>query len=196
VALERQDGAWQRTEAILPAAPAGPPVVRGNSIFAATGGERGAASAEFVRVDLRTRRSEERLATVWRTPLPGRPVGGPLLAGNLVVASLGPDGIAACSAETGGPAWRSHVVGTLVAATGRLVWCLDDMNNLTALDLATGLPRFSLCLGCFTLPVVNTASDAIILASPQGLVVSLAPAVREQPPAPAPARDTKPVRKT
>jgi outer membrane protein assembly factor BamB len=176
VTLQQTPGGWNRFEEELPAAPAGPPVVRGASLFATTGGERGAASAEFVRVDLISKRNE-RLATVWRTPLPGRPVGGPLLAGSLVVVSLGPDGIAACTADTGAPAWRSHVVGTPVAATGRLVWCLDDMGGLTALDLATGLPRFSLCLGGFTVPVVNTATDRLVLASPRGLVVSLAPAV-------------------
>jgi outer membrane protein assembly factor BamB len=198
VALERDSGRWNRFAEDLPAPPAGPPVVRGKSIFAATGGDGGAASTEFVRVDLivdENKRPED-VATVWRTPLPGRPVGGPLLAGDLVVVSLGPDGIAACSADTGAPAWRSHVVGTLVAATGRLAWCLDDMGGLTALDLASGLPRFSLCLGGFTVPVVNTATDRLVLASPRGLVVSLAPAVPEPPPAPAPKPRAKPARKT
>jgi outer membrane protein assembly factor BamB len=195
VAIEPSANGWNRFQEELPAAPAGPPVVRGTSLFATTGGDRGAATAEFVRIDL-VRERNERLATVWRTPLPGRPVGGPLLAGGLVVASLGPDGIAACAADTGAPAWRSHVVGTIVAATGRLVWCLDDMGGLTALDLATGLPRFSLCLGGFTVPVVNTATDRLVLASPRGLVVSLAPAVPEPPPAPPPAQQAKPARKT
>ena len=195
VALEPSANGWNRFEEELPDAPAGPPVVRGTSLFAVTGADRNAATTEFVRVDL-VRKRNEKLATIWRTPLPGRPIGGPLLAGGLVVVALGPDGIAACTADTGAPAWRSHVVGTLVAATGRLVWCLDDMGGLTALDLATGLPRFSLCPGGFTMPVVNTATDRLVLASPRGLVVSLAPAVPEPPPAPPPAQQAKPARKT
>jgi len=48
------------------------------------------------------------------------------------------------------------------------------------------MPGPQMCLGSFTLPVANTVDERLILASPDGLVVSLAPrrTVSAVPPAP------------
>jgi hypothetical protein len=49
------------------------------------------------------------------------------------------------------------------------------VGRLTGIDAATGERRERFCLGDFKLPVVNQATDSLILASPSGAVVSLKP---------------------
>ena len=79
-------------------------------------------------------------------------------------------------------------MGRPVAITGDQVWCLEATGFLVARDLATGARLGRLCLGCFTIPVVNTTSERLVLASPGGLVVSLAArrTVAAEPPVPQP----------
>lgn len=154
----------------------GPPIVRGGEIHFAT------ADGGLARVDLNAK-NRPGLRIAWGSRLPDRPSSGPLVSGDVVVVGLGPSGCAAYSAVDGHELWRSPLVGTLVALAGGRAWMLDIMGRLTALDLATGSRRQSLCLGCLTLPVVNTLDERLLLASPGGLIVSLAP-----PPAPAPPR--------
>lgn len=85
--------------------------------------------------------------------------------------------------------WRSPcgVGGRFVAVVGDRVWFVDRVNRLASVDVATGEPREWMPLGDFTLPVVNPRGDRLVLASPDGLVVSLAPrrtvAVLPVPPA-------------
>jgi hypothetical protein len=102
--------------------------------------------------------------------------------GDVVVVALGPAGVVGLSMADGRVLWKSDLAGTPVAIVGRGVWLHDTVGRLTALDVATGSRLRSLRLGCFTLPVINTLTERIILASPQGLVASLAP-----PPTPAAA---------
>jgi hypothetical protein len=67
------------------------------------------------------------------------------------------------------------------------------MNMLTAVSLADGQPEASLDPGPFTLPVPNRVSDRLVLASPRGLLVSLAPRLNpEAEPAPAAPRPGDP----
>lgn len=139
------------------------------------------------------------LQETWRTALPFPPTAGPLVLGNTVVVSLGGDGIMAFSALDGTALWSSCVDGTVIAGTGTRLWCLDRMGRLTGIDVDTGMPSEWLCLGAFTLPVVNGITDRLVLASPDGLLVSLAsrltvpavpdlpPAAENQPPPPDPA---------
>lgn len=189
VALERTPLGWIRHA--LPESPtpswvrrspvalAGPPAVRDAAVFIAT------ASGFVARVDLNAT-NRPGLRTTWQTPLPARASSGPLAGGDAVVVALGPEGIAALSAADGRELWRTGFVGTPVAVTGGRIWAIDSVGRLTALDLATGSRRQSLDLGCFTLPVVNTLTERIVLASPQGLVASLAPPA--PPAAPAAAK--------
>jgi len=110
----------------------------------------------------------------WYTPLNEQPEGGPLIGRGTVVLSLGPAGMVALSARTGEVLWRTPEAGRPLAIVGSRVWVHDASGFLTARDLATGSRRARLCRGCFTLPVVNTVSERLVLASPGGLVISLA----------------------
>jgi outer membrane protein assembly factor BamB len=185
VALDRIETGWDRSEFDLGAGPVSQPPVRGRSMFAAVGREA-ATEPTLVRIDLRPG-GVDRLRLGWWTPLPDRPEQGPMLGGDTLVVSLGPAGIAAYSAETGAALWRSCVTGTIVSVGGDRAWVIDETGRLSGLDLASGTAREWLALGCLTVPVVNLASDRLVLASPTGLVVSLAPVNRLPPPAADPA---------
>jgi hypothetical protein len=80
----------------------------------------------------------------------------------------------------------------VLAVTGDRIWIIDRTGRLAGLDLATGDRRERLCLGGFSFPVVNAASDRLILASPDGLLVSLAPRRPAAPPAAPPPAATPP----
>jgi outer membrane protein assembly factor BamB len=160
---------WTRSEFDLGSSPSGPLVVRGATIYAAT--ERG----DLARIDDPPPDDVHELAATWHVELPQPPEGGPLVGGDTVVVSLGDEGIMAFSAATGDQRWRSCLAGRLVSVTGNRVWCVDRVGRLSSLDLATGMPSEWLCLGSFTVPVANTVDGRLILASPDGLVVSLAP---------------------
>ena len=177
---EETEAEWARTEFDLGAAPAGPLVVRAKSIFAAT------TRGDLARVDDPPPDDVHSFKAVWHVVLPYPPEGGPLVGGDTVVVSLGDEGIMAFSAETGDERWRSCLAGRLVSITGNHVWFVDRVGRLSSLDLATGMPGPQMCLGSFTLPVANTVDERLILASPDGLVVSLAPrrTVSAVPPVP------------
>jgi outer membrane protein assembly factor BamB len=102
--------------------------------------------------------------------------------------SLGDLGIAAYSAETGSELWHTCLTGKILAIGGGRVWLIDELGKLSAFDLADGSPRERLCLGPFTLPVVNRHSERLVLASPSGMVVSLSPRATGTP-TPAEAGD-------
>lgn len=173
---------WTRMEFELGAPPAGPLVVRGSTIYAAT------TRGDLARIDDPPPADVHDFSVTWHVVLPQPPDGGPLVGGDTVAISLGDEGILAFAAETGDERWRSCVAGRLVSITGERVWCVDRVGRLASLDLATGMPGGWLCLGGFTLPVANTVDDRLILASPDGLMVSLAPrrTVAAAPPPPAP----------
>ena len=185
VALERSQFGWTRHQLPESSPPtwvrqpavalAGPPVVRGDSVFIAT------AAGGLARVDLNAA-NRPGLRTAWAAAAHDRVTAGPLVSDDVVLVALGPAGLAAFSAADGRELWRTDLVGTPVALAGGRAWVVDELGRLTAIDLATGSRRQSLCLGCFTLPVVNPLSDRIVLASPGGLIVSLAlPAALPRP---------------
>jgi outer membrane protein assembly factor BamB len=187
---------WKRMEFDLGAPLVGPLVVRGTTIFAAT------TNGDLARIDDAPEKDVHDLSATWNIVLPAPPDGGPLLSGETLVVSLGDEGTLAVSAATGEHLWRSCVAGRLVATTGNRVWCVDRVGRLVSLDLATGVTSEWMCLGSFTLPVTNTFSERLILASPDGLLVSLAPrrttsalaapAGSDAAPADAPAADGPP----
>lgn len=178
VALERSQFGWVRhqlPDSIAPTwvrqpatALAGPPVARGKSVFIATAG------GGLARIDLDPEKHVG-LRAAWTASAPDRATSGPLVSGDVVLVALGPAGLAAFSAIDGRELWRTDLVGTPVALAGGRAWVIDEVGRLTAVDLASGSRRQSLCLGCFTLPVINPLSERIVLASPGGLLVSLAP---------------------
>jgi len=192
------------------AEPAGPPAVRGDTIYVATKSGR----LEALRP---SQSSGGDLERAWLQPvfLPGTPQSGPVVAGDRVIVSLGDEGIVAYSATPDdlasrlalqadqsrdnadarqdqdgdaapatpaavartGLLWRTPcgVGGRLVAVVGQRVWFVDAVGRLASVDVATGEPRECLPLGSFTLPVNNAGGDRLVLASPDGLLVSLAP---------------------
>lgn len=187
VVLDMIDGTWVRHQIPreLPAGAAGTlvgsPLVRGKEIYVVT------TPGGIARVDLDPE-GRQGLVAVWRGLLPGRPDAAPLRAGEVLVVSLGVDGLAAYSTQTGDLLWTSPRTGRLVAASADRVWIVDAVGRLAALDVGTGTPVARACLGCFTLPVTNAASDRIVIASPGGLVVSLAPRAAAPRPATDPPR--------
>ncbi len=195
VTLQDVELNWERFEFGLnsPAVPT--PIVRGASIFVAT------QAADLARVDVREAGGTG-LRTGWHVVLDEPPDAGPFVGGDTVVVSLGDGGLAAFAAETGTPLWRSDVAGRILAIAGDRVWIIDRTSRLAGIDLASGERRERICLGGFSFPVANTATDRLILASPDGLLVSLAPrrpaaapAAKnpEPPPAEPPAAEAEPV---
>lgn len=165
--LEPTPADWQRHEFSLESPPVGLPVIRGASIFVAT------ANGDLARIELR--KPDDAMRTKWHVLLYEQPDAAPLLAGKALVVSMGEAGISAYSAEDGSELWHSHFPGRILAAGGSRVWVLDRTGRLSGLDAADGTLRERTCLGGFSLPVLNTADDRLVLASPEGLIVSLAP---------------------
>ena len=186
-ATVKDEKQWRQLEFDLGSPVVGSMVVRDRSVFVAT--EKG----ELCRID-EPDGSPFEFKQAWRVTLPYRPGAGPLVGGDTVAISLGGDGIMAFSAAKGRERWRSCHAGRLVSINGTRVWCIDAVGRLSSLDLATGMPAEWMCLGSFTLPVVNTVDDRLILASPDGLLVSLAPrrTVSVVPPPAPPEPNWKP----
>lgn len=204
-AIVRTTDASERLDFDLGSPASGPPVVRDGDIFVATkAGDiaritrspRGLTANSGV---MTGRGADGKPVTVsytgWHTVIDEVPEGSPLVGGDTVVVSLGPAGVAAFAAATGDLLWQEPAMGRPVAITGDQVWCLEATGFLVARDLATGARLGRLCLGCFTIPVVNTTSERLVLASPGGLVVSLAPrrTVAAEPPVSQPPVPQPPV---
>ncbi len=157
----------------------GPPVLRGTDAFVATrAGDvaRIARSPSGLRASTgigRNADGEEVAYTGWHTVIDGEPEGSPMVGGNAVVVSLGPAGMAALDATTGELLWRCPQAGIPLAILGGRVWCLDATGFLSARDLRTGCRVARLCVGGFTVPVIDPAGERLVLASPEGVVVSL-----------------------
>lgn len=171
----------RRLEFDLGSPASGPPVVVGKDVYVATrAGD--IARITFVSAGLtanagvyRDAAGEEVKFSGWHTILEAVPEGSPLVSGTTVVVSLGPWGIAGFDVANGELRWQVPNVGRPLAITDSRVWCLDETGFLVARDLMSGGTRERLCLGEFTIPVVNTVSERLVLASPKGLVASLAP---------------------
>ena len=96
-------------------------------------------------------------------------------SGDTVLVPLATVGLMALAAADGKRLWtHPRQVQLLTVTSGRL-WCIDDMGRLATLDPADGRRLQQFCLTPFRVPVVNDTSDRLILASPGGIVASLAP---------------------
>ncbi|MFM8284604.1 MAG: PQQ-binding-like beta-propeller repeat protein [Planctomycetaceae bacterium] len=200
VALEEDPAGWQRNEFSLNSAPAGPAAIRGAAVFVTT------AAGDLARIDSLAQGGGG-LRLAWHVRLDHRPDDGPFLADGLVIVSLGEAGMRAYSVETGELAWETCLPGTIVAVCAGRIWYFDKAQRLASLDAATGAPHAPTCLGGFTVAVQSRIADRLILASPDGAIVSLSPrgsaAARRDAaarhalpppaePAPAPATDPSP----
>jgi len=166
VVIDRSEDAWQRNEFFLDARPAGRPLVHDGGIFAAT------AEGDLVRID-ELEIAGGGLRLTWRVFLDTRPEGPLFVDGDKLVVSLGDEGIAVFSTKTGEQLGRTWRHGRIVAVAAGRIWLVDRIGRLVSLDLETGEVRDRLCLGGFTFPVANQATDRLILASPSGAIVSL-----------------------
>jgi outer membrane protein assembly factor BamB len=167
VILEPTEADWQRHEFFLESAPVGRPVIRDTAIFVAT------ANRDLARIEMR--KPDNAMRTKWHVILYERPDAAPILAGKAVVVSQGEAGISAYSAEDGSVLWHSHFPGRILAASTGRIWVLDRTGRLSSLDATDGTLRERVCLGGFSFPVLNTSTDRLVLATPGGLIVSLAP---------------------
>ena len=180
-AIEPANKGWARHEFHLRQQPNGPVLVVDQTIFAAT------ITGELARFE----DAPGGLRLSWRTLLEtslhaNQPQPQLMLKDKTLIVSLGEAGIAAHDAETGKRMtyedatgqqhlWHSPLEATLLAIVGDKIWCYDRVNRLTALRLTDGQPVAFLAPGPFTVPVVNRATERLVLASPRGLLASLAP---------------------
>lgn len=202
-ALVRSANANERFDFDLGAPASGSPVVAGGDVFVATkAGDvaritvspRGLTATSGVVVVKGDDGKDKEVPFIgWHTVIDEVPEGSPVVGANTVVVSLGPSGLAAFDAETGELVWQEPAAGQPLVITGDRVWCLEATGFLVARDLSTGARLGRLCLGCFTLPVINPTGERLVLASPGGLVVSLAPrrTVAPQPPVPQPPAEAQ-----
>jgi outer membrane protein assembly factor BamB len=168
VALEENRYGWQRNEFDLNSSPAGPAAIRDSALFVST------VNSDLARIDSLAQAGGG-LRLVWHVRLDHQPDDGPFLADGVVVVSLGEAGMRAYSVETGELVWETCLPGRIVAFAAGRIWFLDRSGRLASLDAATGAPRDLLCLGGFTVAVPSRMADRLVLASPDGAVVSLSP---------------------
>lgn len=179
---------WQRSTFDLGGPPAGGPLVDGKTIFMAT--NPGRSASDIIRIDL----LPIGLVYRWRAPLGDSVAGAIRLAGDTLLVPLATGGMAGLASDDGKRLWMHEPQVKLLTITSQRLWCIDAMGRLTTLDPATGGRLQQFCLGPFKIPVVNSTSDRLVLASAGGVVASLAPravaaAAATPEPAEAPAKD-------
>lgn len=164
---------WMREEFTLGRPPAGRPLIvveeSRTAIFVAA--NTGPSASDVIAIDL----VANGLVFAWREPLDDAVAGGVMRSGDTVLVPLATGGLTALAAADGKRLWtHPRQVQLLTVTSGRL-WCIDDMGRLATLDPADGRRIEQFCLTPFRVPVVNDTTDRLILASPGGIVASLAP---------------------
>ena len=171
-ALEPAEKGWERHEFFLRDSPNGPVAVHDAVAFAAT--EKG----ELVRFEDGPRG----LRLTWRFLLetslhPNQKRPQLMVHNEILLVSLGEEGIAAHNSSTGERLWKTSLQAKFLACIGSHLWCYDTQNRITAIRLRDGIADAWLCPGPFTIPITNRSSERLILASPRGLLASLRPRV-------------------
>ena len=171
-AIEPAEEGWERHEFFLRDNPNGPVAVHGTVVFAAT--EKG----ELARFE----DASGGLRLTWRFLLetslhPNQKRPQLLVHDEILLVSLGEEGIAAHQSSTGERLWKTPLQADFLACIGSHLWCYDTQNRITAIRLRDGIEDAWLCPGPFTIPVTNRSSERLILASPRGLLASLRPRV-------------------
>jgi hypothetical protein len=111
----------------------------------------------------------------WQQPLDDAVAGGATRSGEMILVPLATGGLAALAAADGKRLWTHPQQVQLLTVTSKRLWCIDDMGRLATLDPADGRRLEQFCLTPFRVPVVNDTTDRLILASPGGVIASLAP---------------------
>ena len=171
-AIEPAEKGWERHEFFLRDNPNGPVAVQGAVAFAAT--EKG----ELVRFE----DAPGGLRLTWRFLLetrlhPNQKRPQLMVHDEILLVSLGEEGIAAHQSSTGERLWKTALQAEFLACIGSHLWCYDTQNRITAIRLRDGIEDAWLCTGPFTIPVTNRSSERLILASPRGLLASFRPRV-------------------
>jgi outer membrane protein assembly factor BamB len=164
---------WVRAEFTLGRSPAGRPLISttagDKAIFMAC--NMGPAASDVIRISL----LPSGLVFAWITPLDDAVAGGAIRSGDAILVPLATGGLAALAAADGKRLWtHPRRVQLLTVTSGRL-WCIDDMGRLATLDPADGRRLEQFCLTPFRVPVVNDTTNRLIVASPGGIIASLAP---------------------
>jgi outer membrane protein assembly factor BamB len=164
---------WVREEFSLGRPPAGRPLIvstdSGTAIFIAS--NTGPAASDVVRIDL----LPTGLVFAWREPLDDAVAGGATRSGDTILVPLATGGMTALAAVDGRRLWTHPRQVQLLTVTAGRLWCIDDMGRLATLDPADGRRLQQFCLAPFRVPVVNDLTNRLILASPGGIIASLAP---------------------
>jgi outer membrane protein assembly factor BamB len=164
---------WVREEFSLGRPPAGRPLIvatdSGTAIYLAF--NTGPAASDVVRIDL----LPTGLVFGWREPLDDAVAGGVFQSGDTILVPLATGGMTALAAADGRRLWTHPRQMQLLTVTSGRLWCIDDMGRLATLDPADGRRLQQFCLTPFRVPVVNDTTNRLILASPGGIIASLAP---------------------
>lgn len=175
---------WTRNSIDLQSPAAGRPVVNGDSMIVVTQvGDLIWLKRPTPRRPAEAKRRKEAEPPIqpppmqvrWRMPLPSRPDGTLLFDDGVAFVSMGPAGIVAVAIETGLTLWRLEKPMKMLAVGKGGLWCLDAVGRLVLLDAKTGSRLACMDLEGFTLPVVSSQPGRLLLASPEGLLASLAP---------------------
>lgn len=166
VTLNDLENGWRRHELRLGSQAAGNLVHRDGAIWMAL------SSGDLIRVDSDP---SSGLDVGWRVPLPKLPSGDLMIDGDTLLVSLGTWGLEARSATTGDLLWTRDQPARLLSAGGGTAWCFDPVGRLALIDLADGQTRARLQPGRFQMPITNTVTDRLYLATHDGVVASFAP---------------------
>ena len=177
VTLNDLDNGWRRHELRLGSQASGDLVHRDGAIWMAL------SSGDLIRVDSDPSAG---LTVGWRVALPKLPSGALMIDGDTLLVSLGTWGIEARSATTGDLLWSRDQPAQLLAAGGGTAWCFDPVGRLVLIDLADGRSLATLQPGRFQMPITNTVTDRLYLATHNGVVASLAPTAITAEEVPAP----------
>jgi outer membrane protein assembly factor BamB len=142
--------------------------------------------------------SESRGNMVWRFTT-GEPIShSPIVLGDRVYAITDRGNLFAIDANTSEEKWVTPNIRSYLAGNDQRLYCLDVRGDLTILDRASGSPLGTIAASLLDVPILNTQTDRIILASSTGLVQCFREAGRPWPTVhyllEAPKEDAKPTK--
>ena len=121
-----------------------------------------------------------------------------MVLGESVYAITDRGNMFAIDANTAVEQWMTPNIRRYVAGNDQRLYCLDPRGDLVVLDRATGSMVGTIAAGQLDVPILNTQTDRIILASSSGLVQCFRESSRPWPTVhyliKAPPRLSKPAR--
>jgi len=142
--------------------------------------------------------SESRGNMVWRFTT-GEPIShSPITLGDRVYVITDRGNMFAIDTNTAVDQWVTPNIRTYISGNDQRLYCLDVRGDLVILDRASGSPLGTIAAGLLDVPILNTQTDRIILASATGLVQCFRESSRPWPTVhyllEAPKRDAKPAK--